>query len=115
VTKGEEQPIGVAVRLARSSPVADEVVCDDNVIGDVTAALAHATGALPALPWLAGLEQTANETVSGPAGLAVAARDHRTVMVAARASARDVKAAGLDGLRLAATVYGSRTTAHGLR
>jgi hypothetical protein len=45
VTSGEEQPIGAVVCLARSSPVADEVVRDDDVIGDDTAAVARAAGA----------------------------------------------------------------------
>jgi hypothetical protein len=44
-----------------------------------------AAGALPALPWLAGLEQKASETVSGPSVSAVPARDYRTFREAARA------------------------------
>lgn len=41
----EEQTIGAVVRLARSSPVVDEVVVVDDVSGDNTAALARAAGA----------------------------------------------------------------------
>ena len=41
----EEQTIGAVVRLARSSPVVDEVVVVDDVSGDDTVALARAAGA----------------------------------------------------------------------
>lgn len=41
----EEQTIGAVVRLARSSPIVDEVVVVDDISGDDTVALARAAGA----------------------------------------------------------------------
>jgi glucosyl-3-phosphoglycerate synthase len=41
----EEQTIGAVVRLARGSPVVDEVIVVDDISKDDTAALARAAGA----------------------------------------------------------------------